>query len=211
MKEHNYTIPLTEALESDVSCFLCKIEDELEARALDYYMGAAVMEPNVRIETNKKGFCRCHAEKMLEMPKKLPLLLALQTRLDTAAEALKKEKKPGKGKDATCAVCDRAAGQMEKVLENCVWLLQREPDFLRKFLASQGVCLHHFHALSAKMGRGDGALYEKLHEHMEKKLETLAEDIAAFTRSFDYRFAPGENIGAVPARAVETLTEKRGF
>ncbi len=211
MKEHNYTIPLTEALESDVSCFLCRIEDELEARALDYYMGAAVMEPGVRIETNKKGFCRHHAEKMLEMPKKLPLMLALQTRLDTVAETLKKEKKPGKKTEGTCAVCDRTSGQMEKVLENCLWLLQKEPDFLRKFLDSQGVCLHHFHALSAKMGRGDGTLYEKLHEHMLEKLKTLSCDIAAFTRSFDYRFAPGEATGAVPALAVETLTEKRGL
>ncbi len=210
MKEHNYTIPLTEALEADVSCFLCKIEDELEARALDYYMGAAVMEPSVRIETNQKGFCRQHAEEMLEMPKKLPLLLALQTRLDTVADTLKKEKKPGKRGKRTCAVCDRVAGQMDKCLENCVWLLRTEPDFLQKFEASQGVCLHHFHVLAERMGKGDSALYAKLHKAMQAKLEALAADISSYTRSFDYRNTPGENIGAVPARAVETLTEKRG-
>ncbi len=210
MKEHNYTIPLTEALEAEVSCFLCKIEDELEERALEYYMGAAVMEPNVRIETNEKGFCRHHAEEMLEMPKKLPLLLALQTRLDAIEKNFKKEKKPGRIPEKTCAVCERAQGHMDKCLDNCLWLLKKEPDFLHKYMESEGVCLHHFHALSEKMGRADGELYTQLHTHMEKKLEKLSADIDSFTRSFDYRNTPGENMGAVPGKAVETLTEKRG-
>lgn len=210
MKEHNYTIPLNEVLEADVSCFLCKIEDELEERALDYYMGAAVMEPNVRIETNAKGFCRAHAERMLEMPKKLPLMLAMETRLDTIKKALEKEKKPTKERKTTCAVCERVAGQMDKCLGNCLWLLQKEPEFLEKYLASEGVCMHHFYALTTKMGRSDMKLYETLHAHMMQKLETLAGDIKSFTRSFDYQNTPEKNIGAVPPKAVETLTEKRG-
>jgi len=134
----------------------------------------------------------------------------LQTRLDTVAEAFRKEKKPGKATEKTCAVCDRAAGQMHKCLENCLWLLRTEPDFLQKYLASQGVCIHHFHALAERMGRSDGALYVQLHEHMEKKLKTLAADIDSFTRSFDYRSTPDASIRTVPGRAVETLTEKRG-
>lgn len=210
MKEHNYTIPLNEALEKNVSCFLCDLEKLLEDRALDYYMGAAVMEPNVRIETNAKGFCRLHGEKMLAMQKKLPLMLALETRLDTMLSELKKNKKPPKARKKTCAVCDRVAGQMDKALENCAWLLKNEPQFLEKYLASDGVCLHHFYALCEKFGRGDGALYEKLHGAMVKKLENLRGDITGFTRGFDYKTAPKENMGSVPPRAVETLTEKKG-
>ncbi len=209
MKEHNYTIPLTDALGAGGACFLCKIEDELEARALDYYMGAAVMEPSVRIETNEKGFCRLHAEKMLKMPKKLPLMLALGTRLSTLEKMLTKAKKPAKHHVATCAVCERVAGQMEKCIENCVWLLETEPDFLAKYLASEGVCLHHFYRLTALCGRGNGALYKKLHSHMQAKMRALAEDIDTFTKSFDYRNTPGENLGEIPARAVETLTERK--
>lgn len=209
MKEHNYTIPLNEALEADVPCFLCKIEDELEARAIDYYMGAAVMEPSVRIETNEKGFCRRHAEVMLEMPKKLPLLLALETRLDTVAKTLAKEKAPGKQATSTCAVCERTQNQMENCISNCVWLLRKEPAFLEKYLHSQGVCLHHFHALRAHLSKGDKALYASLHKHMTEKLAALKEDIHTFTKSFDYRFTPPEGIGQVPARAVQTLTERK--
>ncbi len=210
MKEHNYTIPLNEALEKNVSCFLCDLEEGLLERALEYYMGAAVMEPNVRIETNEKGFCRAHGERMLKMTKKLPLMLALETRLDTMLQTLGKEKKPPKDRKKTCAVCDRVEGQMNKCLENCIWLLKTEPQFLEKYLASDGVCLHHFYALCNRLGRGDAALYGKLHSHMEQKLESLREDIAAFTKSFDYQTAPRENLGSVPPRAVETLTEKKG-
>ena len=121
-----------------------------------------------------------------------------------------KEKKPPKSRKTTCAVCERVAGQMDNCLENCVWLLEKEPDFLEKYLASEGVCLHHFYELTSKMGRGSGKLYEKLHAHMQEKLERLAGDIDSFTRSFDYRNTPGANMGAVPGRAVETLTEKKG-
>ena len=139
MKEHNYTIPLTEAIESRDGCVLCKIEKDLTERALEYYMGAAVMEPSVRIETNAKGFCRLHGEAMLAMPKKLPLILALQTRLDTMEKQLQKAKKPGKKREKTCAVCERVAGQMENCMENCLWLLRKEPDFLEKFEFFTGV------------------------------------------------------------------------
>lgn len=210
MKEHNYTIPLNEALEENVSCFLCSLEDRFSERALEYYLGAAVMEPDVRIETNAKGFCRLHGEKMLSMQKKLPLMLAMETRLDTLLKELQKNKKPPKERTKTCAVCDRVAEQMDKALENCVWLLKKEPQFLEKYLESDGVCLHHFYALCEKLGRGDGVLYEKLHAHMARKLENLRADITAFTRGFDYKTMPKENMGSIPPRAVETLTEKKG-
>lgn len=99
---------------------------------------------------------------------------------------------------------------MDKCLENCLWLLQKEPEFLEKYIASQGVCLHHFYKLTTKMGRSDAKIYEALHAHMEEKLKTLKTEMHDFTRSFDYQSTPGKNIGAVPPKAVETLTEKRG-
>lgn len=211
MKEHNYTIPLTDALESGGGCFLCKIEDMLEENALSYYMGAAVMEPSVRIETNREGFCRLHAEKMLAMPKKkLPLLLALQTRLLTLQKELRGKHAGKKAPKTSCAVCGRATGQMEKCLENCVWLLKHEPAFLEKYLASDGVCLHHFYALQEKWGRGDGAICDALKKHMEEKLSNLAAEIDGFTRSFDYRNTASRDMAEVPAKAVETLTGRKG-
>jgi hypothetical protein len=60
MKERIYTIPVTEAFEQDSECPICILEKNLEDRSIEYYLGASLMEPDCRIETNKNGFCRLH-------------------------------------------------------------------------------------------------------------------------------------------------------
>mgnify|MGYP000495044452 CR=1 FL=1 len=62
MKEKIYTIPVTEAFHEDCECPLCLLESKLEKEYIDYYLGPALMEPDCRIDTNKKGFCRRHFE-----------------------------------------------------------------------------------------------------------------------------------------------------
>lgn len=62
MKEKIYTIPVTDAFGQECECPLCLLEKKLEDENTDYYLGAALMEPDCRIETNKKGFCRRHFE-----------------------------------------------------------------------------------------------------------------------------------------------------
>ncbi|MEN6313416.1 MAG: DUF6062 family protein [Clostridiaceae bacterium] len=62
MKEKIYTIPVTEAFGQDCECPVCLLEKKLEDDNIDYNLGAALMEPDCRIETNKKGFCRRHFE-----------------------------------------------------------------------------------------------------------------------------------------------------
>ena len=64
MKEKIYTIPLSEAYEEDSECPFCKIERRLEAEAVEYALGASMMEPDSRVESNEKGFCRRHFEQM---------------------------------------------------------------------------------------------------------------------------------------------------
>ncbi len=62
MKEKIYTIPVSEAFEQECECPVCLLEKNLEDGYTDYYLGAALMEPDCRIETNDKGFCRRHFE-----------------------------------------------------------------------------------------------------------------------------------------------------
>src|SRR5690606_22154882 len=62
MKEKIYTIPVTEAFGEDCECPLCLLESKLEMQYIDYYLGPSLMEPDCRIDTNKKGFCRRHFE-----------------------------------------------------------------------------------------------------------------------------------------------------
>lgn len=56
MKEQIYTIPVNEVYDTDCECPLCELEKKLEKETLDYALGAAMMEPEFRMEQTKKAF-----------------------------------------------------------------------------------------------------------------------------------------------------------
>jgi hypothetical protein len=64
MKEKIYTIPVTDAFNQDCECPLCLLDKKLEDSYIDYVLGPSLMEPDGRIETNEKGFCLRHFEKL---------------------------------------------------------------------------------------------------------------------------------------------------
>ena len=66
MRESILTIPISEILEPREGCPICRMRDMLEQRTVEYIMGAAMMEPDVRIETNRAGFCSAHFAQMQE-------------------------------------------------------------------------------------------------------------------------------------------------
>ncbi len=91
MKEKIYTIPVTEAFEQECECPVCLLEKKLEDEYTDYYLGAALMEPDCRIETNKKGFCRRHFELLYNRQEnRLGLGLETDTHLREQLAKLKK-------------------------------------------------------------------------------------------------------------------------
>jgi len=79
MVEKNFTIPINEQFDLYDSCPVCRLHENLEKQNLDYIMGAAMMEPAVRIESNKTGFCRRHYSDMLAMKNRLSLALMLES------------------------------------------------------------------------------------------------------------------------------------
>ena len=95
MKERIYSIPLTDALNADCGCVMCALEEKLENDAVEYFMGASKMEPEIRIMTNKKGFCRRHLHMMEAAGSPLGLALMLDTHLEELRARL--EKKGGRG------------------------------------------------------------------------------------------------------------------
>lgn len=82
MAEQIYTIPINEAFEQRDGCPLCRMREKLERESLEYVMGAAMMDPDVRIRTNRLGFCRSHYDKMLAMKNRLSLALMLESHLE---------------------------------------------------------------------------------------------------------------------------------
>lgn len=91
MKERIYTIPVSEAFREDCECPMCILEKRLEDDALKYTLGPSMMEPDSRIETNKKGFCNLHFTKLYNTQEnRLPLGLVIDTHLIEQNEILRK-------------------------------------------------------------------------------------------------------------------------
>ena len=63
--EQIYTIPVNEAFDAaaekpELGCPFCALYRKLQNDELDIILGASMMEPDVRIQTNEKGFCKEH-------------------------------------------------------------------------------------------------------------------------------------------------------
>ena len=114
MREHIYTIPVTEAFSDQKDhCPFCALAEKLERDELELILGASMMEPEIRRETNEHGFCSRHFRKMFGMKNRLGLALMLESHL----ESLKKEVKTGNifSRDIAAKSVDR----IEKLSKTC--------------------------------------------------------------------------------------------
>ncbi|MBQ3119197.1 MAG: hypothetical protein IJC10_05505 [Clostridia bacterium] len=215
MVESIYTIPLTDALDQDCDCMFCYLEDKLEGEQIEYALGAAMMEPDFRILSNEKGYCRHHIGMMARAKSALPLALILDTRCDEVINQLKavdfsakgglfkKEKSPAEKLsevvtklDSTCLVCERIEHTMEKFANTFWYLYGKEPEFKKRFLESRGVCIHHFaklmNALLNVSGSKRDEFVRELYDLQMKVLENEKCEVQGFTKQFDYRSDKGE-------------------
>lgn len=200
MKEKIYTIPINEAIDADCECPLCFIEKRLEAEAVEYELGPAMMEPDHRELSNRKGYCRKHLEMMLKTPNKLPLALILDTHLEevrkelgAAKNGVKKRgifKKEAKGTAlseivASCVICEKIEKTMDRYCNVLVAMWEEDEVFKEKLRSSKGFCLPHFEKLYA-MSKSSNFLTALLEKEGEV-LEALNSDVHKFTLKFDYR------------------------
>jgi len=215
MVESIYTIPLTEAMDENCDCMFCYLEDKLEKEQIEYALGAAMMEPDFRILSNEKGYCRQHIGMMARAKKALPLALVLDTHCDTVIKKLeafdmtvkigifKKEKSPAEklsevvtGIDSTCLVCERIEKTMDKFTNTFWYLYNKEPDFRKRFLEGKGVCMRHFAYLSKALLEVSGGkrdvFAKELYDLQMKVLQHERDEVHGFTKQFDYRSDKGE-------------------
>ena len=82
MAETVYTIPINAAFDEHDGCPLCRMRDKLEEQTLEYTLGAAMMEPDVRIKMNHSGFCSSHLQALRQRKNRLALALILESHLD---------------------------------------------------------------------------------------------------------------------------------
>ena len=209
MREQIYTIPINEAFDQALTnepcdCPFCLLHQMLENNELELIMGASMMEPDVRIETNKKGFCKHHFDRLYENGNRLGLALVLESHLAEIEKKIfesgtlfdgKGEKEQNKLKtlDSTCYVCDRMNDSLMKMFDNAIYLWETEEDFREKYKAQKYFCLPHYRTL-LEFGRNglskkDFAEFFKVTREIEKKyLSELSGDISWFCKKFDYRY-----------------------
>ena len=92
MAEKIYTIPVNEAFDKKDGCPFCTLYEMLVTREFEILMGGAMMEPDVRIATNEKGFCDEHFAMLLGLQKRLQAGLMLESHLATIRKSV--ETKP---------------------------------------------------------------------------------------------------------------------
>lgn len=170
MKEKIYTIPVNEAYDTDCECPLCVLEQKLENEAIEYELGAAMMEADHREESNNKGFCNHHFEQMFYSGNKLSLALVLDTHLDELRKRLDKYSKSVKsaesskggllkksgafdvakdisdtlsGVEKTCMVCEKIEFTMKRYIDVLLYMWVNDENFRKKFDRSKGMCIKH--------------------------------------------------------------------
>lgn len=209
MAEKLYTIPINEAFDNAISgetydCPICLLQAMLENNELEIILGASMMEPDVRIETNKKGFCKHHYDKMFEKGNRLGLALILESHVAEVEKKIfeggtlldgkgEKEQKKLDELEHTCFVCDRMNYNFIKMMDNMVYLWKTEEDFREKFKNQKYFCLPHYKQL-LEYGRNaldkkQFAEYFKVARDIEKKyISELGNDVSWFCKKFDYRY-----------------------
>lgn len=211
MVETIYTIPLTEALDEECACPFCYLEEKLEKEQIDYALGAAMMEPDFRILSNEKGYCRRHIGMMARSKQALSLALVLDTRIDEVLKRLKASadfseksrffakksssyehvRNEAEALASTCLVCERIEKTMTKFINTFWYLYQKEAEFRERFLSGKGVCLPHFAKLVKGLEGVPAAKREtflkEIYDFEIKVLEHEKEEVFGFCKQFDYR------------------------
>jgi hypothetical protein len=206
MREQIYTIPIGEAYERADGCPICALRRKLEQETLQYTLGGAMMEPDVRVAMNAAGFCPEHQRALMGMGNRLSLALILESRLDTLAQS-PPDKLPALA--GRCYVCERTQGFMDKILENILYLWETQPEF-RERMASRRHCFTDTAQLlgtaqKTMRRRAFGQFAESFGAVAKAEAEALKASVSRFCRSFDHRFA-GQNLGD-DKQAVERASE----
>ena len=229
--EQIYTIPVNEAFDACAAdhkcgCPICALYRRLEENELDLILGASMMEPDVRIQTNKEGFCRTHYDMMFVRKNRLGMALTLESHLKELADDLAPTgllgglvggpvAKPIKRRGAlenSCYVCRRVDFHFQHMAETTVLLWDTDEDFRGKFNAQPYFCLPHYRLLleKADVRLGKKKLAEfaaEIGTVVRNYLATLTEDISWFCKKFDYRYdaEPWKNSKDSVERAMKFL------
>lgn len=236
MKEQIDTIPVNEAYRSGDECPFCYLERQVEQKAIRYTLGpgASYMEPDVRANTDRQGFCRTHFKKMYDYGNALGNALMMQTyfvglikeleqQLDDfelpAKKGLFSRKSEGelpllqwvKQKNSSCFLCDKIAYNMRRYYMTFFHMI-KDAEFRAMAADSKGLCMYHFEKLleAAEEYLPNGQrqwFYSTMADLMRSNLARVQGDLDWFVEKFDYRNAGADwkNAKDAVSRSMQKL------
>ena len=228
MKETIVTIPINDLFAPKCGCPLCRMEEMLEEQYVTFITGDAMMEPSVRVATNKKGFCHRHFSRMTQLGQKLPNALILETHLEVIRDELMPKKSGGKPDRkkleairqtlSSCYVCDRVEADMFHLVATVFAEWAKGGEFRKTYSEQPFICLKHYQfIMAAAMGKGGvpskllGDFHAETAALTKNYLESLYGDIKHFVSMFDYRNRGkdwGTSTDAIE-RSIEFLTGEK--
>lgn len=221
MREDICSIPVNDVFLPKDGCPFCRMRDMLEDRMATYITGAAMMEPDIRVETNRLGFCKTHFDQILARGSRLSVALILESLLaEVRQEAFPPGKYNGKklaqvmkARGESCFICQNIDTNFSHLMENTVKLWQNDPDFRQLFSQQPLLCFTHYGQLMAaaekKLKKKEFAPFQEESARLAARYaQELNGDVTHFTKMFDYRNANGDwcNSRDSIERAITWLT-----
>ena len=222
MREDICSIPVNDVFLPKEGCPFCRMRDMLEDRMATYITGAAMMEPDVRVETNRLGFCTEHFNQILARGSRLSVALILESLLQTVHDEVcpagkaqpKKAAAAVHSREEHCFVCENIEKNTAHLLDSTLKLWQTDGEFRQLYSQQPYICLRHYGQVlqaAAKMPKKNFVLFEEVTTGLAKRyLEELNADVTHFCRMFDYRNAGGDwgNSKDSIERAIRYLTSR---
>ena len=217
MRDDICTIPVSEVFEVNDGCPICRMRDTVEKHIVDYIMGAAMMEPDVRIETNKRGFCEHHLNQMMDCRGRLQLALMLQTHIDEinnkvlGGGILTSDTKRGekaKTISESCFICDKIEFGLSRMIETIYRCYENERDFRDMFNGQSAFCLPHYERLMAgaskkTMRSKSGEFSKNLTRITTDYSKKLYDQLTDYCKIYDYRSKKADADNMEAKQAVE--------
>lgn len=202
MKETICTIPINDIFMEKKGCPFCRMYDMLENQYATFITGSAMMDPETRVATNEKGFCKKHFEKITEVGKRLPNALILQTHMqhildnyfpkNTLSKPDKKKLQTLDEMMHTCYICDRINHDVEHFLRTVFKEWETNMEFRKLYQEQEFICLEHYHKVTSIALKGVPSKHLAAFHHdtaslAKKQLELLISDTTHFCKMFDYQ------------------------
>lgn len=212
MKEVLYSIPVNDIFSKVCECPICEMRRKLEQDVVEFAMGPSYMEDDIRLTTDKLGFCERHMQQLYDFENRLGLALIMNTHMQTIIKEIEARQKKGRksagslfsksegsaiGKYTktlhnTCYVCDRIGNTFERYVATTFYLYENDEAFRTKFKKCRGFCTDHY-----------GLLYELAPKYLSSKevpeftklldslflenFKRMQEEVSWFIDKFDYR------------------------